>query len=151
MIVRARRAAPSLAIGFALAVLPLLAVAQEWSPTKPVRIIVPVVGGTNDLVARLVAPRLQGVTLNVDPIVVLLSLAFWGAIWGLTGMFLSTPLTVVAIVVLVQFPGTKWISILLSGDGNPEAYSDGPADPSRPAPPKPPPRRRAPRNTSVKS
>ncbi len=33
--------------------------AQEWAPTKPVRIIVPVVGGTNDLVARLVAPRLQ--------------------------------------------------------------------------------------------
>jgi tripartite-type tricarboxylate transporter receptor subunit TctC len=33
--------------------------AQEWSPTRPVRIIVPVVGGTNDLVARLVAPKLQ--------------------------------------------------------------------------------------------
>jgi len=33
--------------------------AQEWSPTKPVRIIVPVLGGTNDLVARLVAPKLQ--------------------------------------------------------------------------------------------
>jgi tripartite-type tricarboxylate transporter receptor subunit TctC len=35
--------------------------AQEWSPTKPIRIIVPVVGGTNDLVARLVAPKLQEV------------------------------------------------------------------------------------------
>ena len=106
-------------------------------------------------VGNLVAPRMQGVTLNVDPIVVLLSLAFWGAIWGLTGMFLSTPLTVVAIVVLVQFPGTKWISVLLSGDGNPGAYSDGPADPSRmPTPPpqaKPPARKRAARNTSVKS
>ena len=33
--------------------------AQEWVPTKPIRIIVPVVGGTNDLVARLVAPKLQ--------------------------------------------------------------------------------------------
>ena len=41
------------------AVLPLAGTAQEWSPTKPVRIIVPVVGGTNDLVARLVAPKLQ--------------------------------------------------------------------------------------------
>ena len=35
------------------------AVAQQWAPTKPVRIIVPVVGGTNDLVARLVQPKLQ--------------------------------------------------------------------------------------------
>jgi tripartite-type tricarboxylate transporter receptor subunit TctC len=33
--------------------------AQDWAPTKTVRIIVPVLGGTNDLVARLVAPRLQ--------------------------------------------------------------------------------------------
>ncbi len=41
------------------AALPLAGTAQEWSPTKPVRIIVPVVGGTNDLVARLVAPKLQ--------------------------------------------------------------------------------------------
>ena len=102
-------------------------------------------------VGNFIAPRMQGMSLNVDPVVVVLSLAFWGAIWGVPGMFLSTPLTVVAIVVLVQFPGTKWISILLSGDGNPEAYSDGPSDPSRPIPKKPPPRRRAPRNISVKS
>jgi len=33
--------------------------AQEWSPSRPIRIVVPVLGGTNDLVARLVAPRLQ--------------------------------------------------------------------------------------------
>jgi tripartite-type tricarboxylate transporter receptor subunit TctC len=33
--------------------------AQEWAPTKTVRIIVPIVGGTNDIVARLVAPELQ--------------------------------------------------------------------------------------------
>ena len=32
---------------------------QEWAPTKPVRIIVPIVGGTNDVLARLVAPELQ--------------------------------------------------------------------------------------------
>ncbi len=33
--------------------------AQEWSPTKPVRIIVPIIGSTNDVVARLVAPKLS--------------------------------------------------------------------------------------------
>ena len=35
------------------------AAAQDWAPTKTVRIVVPVLGGTNDLVARLVAPKLQ--------------------------------------------------------------------------------------------
>lgn len=33
--------------------------AQEWSPSKPVRIIVPIVGSTNDVLARMVAPKLQ--------------------------------------------------------------------------------------------
>jgi tripartite-type tricarboxylate transporter receptor subunit TctC len=36
-----------------------LASAQEWSPTKPVRIVVPITGSTNDALARLVAPRLS--------------------------------------------------------------------------------------------
>jgi tripartite-type tricarboxylate transporter receptor subunit TctC len=35
--------------------------AQEWTPSRPVRIVVPIVGSTNDALARLVAPKLQGV------------------------------------------------------------------------------------------
>jgi tripartite-type tricarboxylate transporter receptor subunit TctC len=34
------------------------ALAQEWAPTRPVRIIVPVQGTTNDVLARLVASKL---------------------------------------------------------------------------------------------
>jgi tripartite-type tricarboxylate transporter receptor subunit TctC len=33
--------------------------AQDWSPTKPVRVIVPIVGSTNDVLARLIAPKLS--------------------------------------------------------------------------------------------
>jgi tripartite-type tricarboxylate transporter receptor subunit TctC len=33
--------------------------AQEWTATKPIRIIVPVIGTTNDVLARLVAPELS--------------------------------------------------------------------------------------------
>lgn len=47
---------------FALAAgAPHVASAQEWAPTKPVRIVVPIVGSTNDVLARLVAPELQKV------------------------------------------------------------------------------------------
>jgi tripartite-type tricarboxylate transporter receptor subunit TctC len=42
-----------------LCVISLPALAQDWSPTKQVRIIVPIQGGTVDILARLVAPRLQ--------------------------------------------------------------------------------------------
>lgn len=40
-------------------VLSFTAQAQEWTPTKPVRIIVPITGSTNDVLARLLAPKLQ--------------------------------------------------------------------------------------------
>lgn len=33
--------------------------AKEWSPSKPVKIIVPIVGSTNDVLARIVAPKLS--------------------------------------------------------------------------------------------
>lgn len=36
-----------------------LAPAQDWSPSKPVRVIVPIVGSTNDVLARLIAPKLS--------------------------------------------------------------------------------------------
>lgn len=72
------------------------------------------------VVGNVITPKMQGASLNLDPVVVLLSLAFWAAIWGAAGAFLSSPLTVVAMVILVQFPATRWIAVLLSEDGQPE-------------------------------
>ena len=76
------------------------------------------------VVGSVIQPRMQGTSLNVDPVVVFLGLAFWGALWGLTGAFLSTPLTVMAMAVLAQFSSTRWISVLLSSNGEPYPESD---------------------------
>ena len=48
-----------LALAIAATVVGKPALAQEWQPTKTVRIVVPIVGSTNDVLARLVAPELQ--------------------------------------------------------------------------------------------
>lgn len=107
-------------------------------------------------VGNVVQPRMQGRSLNMDPIVLLLALAFWSVIWGLPGAFLSTPLTTVMMVILAQFPGTRWIAVLLSADGDPGQLkhhaveppsAKGPAKPAPAPPPKPasktPPKRRS--------
>jgi predicted PurR-regulated permease PerM len=71
--------------------------------------------------AHVILPRLQGQSLNIDPLVVLLSLAFWGVIFGFAGAFLSTPLTVMVMAVCAEFPATRAIAVLLSSDGAPFA------------------------------
>jgi predicted PurR-regulated permease PerM len=72
-------------------------------------------------VSHVVQPRMQGKSLNVDPIVVLLALAFWGMVWGVVGAFLSTPLTVMAMAILAEFKGARPLAVLLSSDGKPYA------------------------------
>lgn len=71
------------------------------------------------LIGNFVAPRMQAKSLNLSALVVLLSLAVWGALWGPPGMFLSAPLTVLIMIVLAQIPGARWIAVLMSADGDP--------------------------------
>ncbi len=78
------------------------------------------VGFRQFLIGNFLQPRLQGQNLNLATIVVLLGLAVWGAVWGLPGMFLSSPLTVMVMIVLAQFQSTRWIAVILSGDGQPD-------------------------------
>ena len=97
---------------------PIFALGQ-FESYAPAIVLLIALNAIHSAVGTLILPRMQGKSLNLDPVVVLLSLAFWGKVWGLAGMFLATPLTVAAMVVLAQFKGSHWISVLLSGDGNP--------------------------------
>lgn len=69
--------------------------------------------------AHVILPRMQGQRLNMDPLVVLLSLTFWGVLFGLAGAFLSTPLTVLVMAVCAEFPATQGVAVMLSADGRP--------------------------------
>jgi predicted PurR-regulated permease PerM len=62
-------------------------------------------------------PRLQGERLNVDPVVVLVSLGFWSLIFGIIGALFSTILTVVVIAIASETPRLKWLAIVLSKRG----------------------------------
>ena len=69
-------------------------------------------------IARLLRPRLQGERLDVDPVVVLVSLGFWNAIFGITGALFSTLLTVVVIAIVAEVPRLKWLAVVLSKRGD---------------------------------
>jgi len=69
------------------------------------------------LIGNFLEPRLMGNTLNISPLVAVLSLAVWGSLWGITGMLLSVPITVGLIIIFSQFPNTRSIAVLLSERG----------------------------------
>lgn len=71
-------------------------------------------------IGNFIQPRMMGDSLNLSALVVLLALAIWGVIWGIPGMFLSAPLTVLMMILFAQSPHTRWIAILLSADGKPK-------------------------------
>ncbi len=97
--------------------LPSLFSLIQFGDFVPFFIILFGVGTIAMLVGSFVEPRLMGNTLNISPLVAIISLAVWGAIWGITGMLLSVPITVALIILLAQFPGTRAAAILLSERG----------------------------------
>lgn len=106
---------------------PLFALVQFPDSLWPAIILFAALQGIFFVVGNVILPRMQGDSLNMDPTVVLLSLAVWGALWGVPGMFLSTPLTVAVMLILAQFDGSRWIAILLSEDGDPDGERSEPS------------------------
>jgi AI-2 transport protein TqsA len=89
----------------------LLALVQlGWLPALLVLIGCVVI---NTLLGTILEPRLLGRTLGLSPLVVFLSLLFWGWVWGPVGMLFSVPITVIAKLMLEGNEETRWIAVLL--------------------------------------
>lgn len=81
-------------------------------------------------VANVIEPRMMGRSLNLSPLVIILSLFVWGMWWGVAGMFLCVPLTAVLVIICANFPQTRFIAVLLSSDGRlPDPHRDTGAPP----------------------
>jgi len=104
---------------FAGAVFPaLMALAQFGDFGRPALILL-VLGVAVFVIDNVLMPKLQGDELNIDPLLVLISIGFWGLILGPPGVLLSTPLTVTVMAVAAEFEGARWLAILISKDGEP--------------------------------
>ncbi|WP_133127935.1 AI-2E family transporter [Legionella nagasakiensis] len=69
------------------------------------------------VIGNLVEPRFLSKSLNLSPLIILFALGLWGSIWGVLGMFLSVPMTVMMMIFFAHFDATRPIAILLSQDG----------------------------------
>lgn len=89
----------------------------QFGEFTPFLIVLLAVGAVQVVVGNVVEPRIFGKSLNLSPLVTILALAIWGKIWGITGMILSVPITVIMIIVFSQFEKTRSIAIMLSENG----------------------------------
>jgi AI-2 transport protein TqsA len=77
----------------------------------------------DQVIGNYLDPRLQGRTLNISSLVVLISVILWGWIWGVVGTLLAVPMTVLIISACERVPALQPIAILMQGgqtDGEPE-------------------------------
>ena len=100
-------------IGSIIAAVPpvLLALVQlDWKHAVAIAAMYLVV---NSVIGNLIEPKYMGKGLGLSPLVVFLSLLFWGWVLGPVGMFLSVPLTMTAKIACDSFKDTKWIGVFL--------------------------------------
>ena len=76
----------------------------------------------HNVLGNFLEPKIMGKGLGLSPLVVLLSLLFWGFVLGMAGMFLSVPLTMTIMIILDQNENTKWITVLLGTEENAENH-----------------------------
>lgn len=67
----------------------------------------------NLVFGNLIEPHLMGRRLGLSTLVVILSLLFWGWVWGPVGALLAVPLTMVVKIMLENTYDLRWIAILL--------------------------------------
>tara|TARA_Y100001970_G_scaffold88081_1_gene111186 strand:- start:9986 stop:11005 length:1020 start_codon:yes stop_codon:yes gene_type:complete len=69
----------------------------------------------HQIIGNIIEPKIFGDTFGLHPITIILSLIFWGMIWGIIGILLAAPLTAIIKISFERFQTTKPISRLLAG------------------------------------
>jgi len=107
----------------ATVLLALVAYVQFADPTMTLAIFL--IAGTIQFVnGNIIDPMLMGRALRLSSFGIIISLAFWAAVWGIPGMFLSVPIMVGLMIVCSHVPELRPIAILLSREGLPEEDDD---------------------------
>ena len=67
----------------------------------------------NNVIGSLLEPRIMGQGMGISPLVVFVSLIFWGWVFGPIGMILCVPMTTIIKIAFANTEKTQWISTLL--------------------------------------
>lgn len=103
-------------VGSILAGVPpvLLALLQFYPSIGPALIILVSIVIINQVLGNILAPKIMGDQLNLSPVVILLSVMFWGWLWGIAGAFLSVVITCSIKIVCENIPLLHPVSVMMA-------------------------------------
>lgn len=67
------------------------------------------------LIGNILEPKMQGHRLDLSPFLLLCFLFFWGWLWGVVGLLIAYPFTVIIKVIVDNISCLKPFSVFLSG------------------------------------
>lgn len=68
------------------------------------------------VMGNVIEPLIMGKSLNMSPLVIIVSLIFWGFIWGPIGMILAVPISSTIQIICSNIESLKPISILIADE-----------------------------------
>jgi predicted PurR-regulated permease PerM len=98
-------------------VLPAAFALLQFQALGPVLAVLAGIGAVQFVIGNILLPKMAGEVLNISLVVTIFSLFFWGALWGVTGMFVAMPLTAILIIAFGHFEATRPVAVLLSRTG----------------------------------
>ena len=88
-------------IGSAIAlVFPVLFSLVQFDSVGTMILVLALMAGIQTLAFNVAEPMILGKRLNLNPLLILLSVLVWGYIWGIVGMLLSVPLTAIIKIII---------------------------------------------------
>ena len=88
-------------IGSAAAlVFPVVFTLVQFDSVGTMLLVLGVIAGIQTLAFNVAEPMILGKRLNLNPLLILLSVLVWGYIWGIVGMLLSVPLTAIIKIII---------------------------------------------------
>lgn len=98
-------------------IFPALLTLVQFDTLTPFLLITVGLGTVQFIVGNIVEPAFMGRSLNLSSFMIILSLTFWGMLWGIPGMFLSVPIMVITAIICARFESLRGFAVILSADG----------------------------------
>lgn len=95
---------------------PILVCFFQYGSLFPTVWVAMLLVSTQMTMGAVVEPRVMGKSLNLSPLVVIVSLIFWAIIWGPVGMILAVPISSAIQIICGNIDALRPISVLIGGE-----------------------------------